>query len=71
MASYDDWNKIDEDDEDELEDTSVSTAAPHEATRTSCEPVRSAMKEREMSYYFVLTARLPCWSCMTIPTTKT
>ena len=24
MASYDDWNRIDDDDEDELEDTSVS-----------------------------------------------
>ena len=71
MASYDDWNRIDEDDEDELEDTSVSAAAPHEAIRAGLEPVPSAMKAREMSYSSASTARPLCWSCMTIRNTKT
>lgn len=61
MPPYDDWNKFDEDEDEELQDTSVRALAIDLDDQPDSQSVFcSTLKESTMSFCLPLTARSLC-----------
>lgn len=72
MAPYDDWNKLDEDDEDELQDFSVIllySGLAFSPVNQSISP--RLLKGKKMLFSLLLTAPIRCLNYVMIQTMRT
>lgn len=69
MPPYDDWNKIDEDEDEELQDISVSTWLQQNKTRFNGYKLRCTRPSETLSCSASIVLN-PCWNYMMIRSTK-
>lgn len=72
MAPYDDWNRVDDEEDEELQDTSVRLTRPwkYRTTLNVCYDISTLRASATLSFSR-LTALRPCSSSGTTPYTKT